>query len=139
MDTNNLFTMALGLSSPSEMKELVFPLESKRLDIRLDFPEGPFSLAQNLGSLEGLRYGGEVLAEPGFLSEHGLLLWVSNGLMEGISSLIQVTKAKARGSQTTLNLLNIAYLLAGKLDIVLTQVVPYPHDSASNQKKGLPG
>ena len=39
--------------------------------------------------------------------------------MEGINSLIQAAKAKARGYRTTHNLLNIAYLIAGKLDFAL--------------------
>lgn len=34
LDTNTLFTMALGLTSPWEVKELKFDGESKRLDIR---------------------------------------------------------------------------------------------------------
>ena len=53
----------------------------------------------------------------------GVLRWfcirLSNGLMEGIKSLIQAAKAKARGFRTTHNLLNIAYLIAGKLDFAL--------------------
>ena len=40
MDANALFTLALGLSSPWEVKELVFTAESRRLDIRIDFPRG---------------------------------------------------------------------------------------------------
>ena len=36
-----------------------------------------------------------------------------------INSLIQAAKAKARGYRTTRNLLNIAYLIAGKLDFAL--------------------
>ncbi|WP_026853547.1 ISL3 family transposase [Geothrix fermentans] len=59
------------------------------------------------------------------LMEHadGVLHWFwsgfSNGLLEGINSLIQAAKAKARGYRTTRNLLNIAYLIAGKLDFAL--------------------
>jgi transposase len=59
------------------------------------------------------------------LMEHaeGVLRWFwsgfSNGLLEGINSLIQAAKAKARGYRTTHNLLNIAYLIAGKLDFAL--------------------
>ena len=59
------------------------------------------------------------------LMEHaeGVLRWFwsgfSNGLLEGINSLIQAAKAKARGYRTTRNLLNIAYLIAGKLDFAL--------------------
>lgn len=56
------------------------------------------------------------------LAEHakGVLRWfrsgISNGLLEGINSIIQAAKAKARGYRTTKNLITIAYLLAGKLD-----------------------
>ena len=53
----------------------------------------------------------------------GVLRWfwsgLSNGLLEGINSLIQAAKAKARGYRTTHNLLNIAYLIVGKLDFAL--------------------
>ena len=60
------------------------------------------------------------------LKEHaaGVLRWftthITNGLLEGINSIVQAAKAKARGYRTTRNLITIAYLLAGKLD--LTQV-----------------
>jgi transposase len=57
------------------------------------------------------------------LAEHakGVLRWftsrITNGLLEGINSIIQAAKAKARGYRTTRNLIIIAYLLAGKLDL----------------------
>ena len=41
------------------------------------------------------------------------------GYLEGINSLVQAAKAKARGYRTTKNLITIAYLLAGKLDFAL--------------------
>lgn len=59
------------------------------------------------------------------LLEHteGILRWfrsgLSNGLLEGINSLIQAAKSKARGYRTTRNLITIAYLLAGKLPFKL--------------------
>jgi transposase len=55
------------------------------------------------------------------IREHwdGVLRWfetfISNGILEGINSLIQAAKAKARGYRTTRNLITIAYLTAGKL------------------------
>lgn len=55
------------------------------------------------------------------LLEHaeGILRWfrsgLSNGLLEGINSLLQAAKSKARGYRTTRNLITIAYLIAGKL------------------------
>lgn len=51
----------------------------------------------------------------------GVLRWfqsrISNGVLEGINSLIQAAKAKARGYRSTRNLIAMVYLLAGKLDI----------------------
>jgi transposase len=41
------------------------------------------------------------------------------GYLEGINSLVQAAKAKARGYRTTKNLITMAYLLAGKLDFAL--------------------
>jgi transposase len=40
MDTNTLFTMALGLQPPWEVKHLQFDEEAKRLDITIDFTRG---------------------------------------------------------------------------------------------------
>lgn len=51
---------------------------------------------------------------------NGVLNWfhsrISNGILEGINSLIQAAKAKARGYRTNRNLIAIAYIMAGKLD-----------------------
>ena len=51
----------------------------------------------------------------------GILRWfdskIANGLIEGINSLVQAAKAKARGYRTTRNLKAMVYLLAGKLDL----------------------
>jgi Transposase len=44
---------------------------------------------------------------------------IANGLIEGINSLVQAAKAKARGYRSTRNLKAIIYLLAGKLDMQL--------------------
>ena len=53
----------------------------------------------------------------------GVLHWfdskIANWLIEGISSLIQAAKAKARGYRSTRNLKAMVYLLAGKLDLSL--------------------
>ena len=40
---------------------------------------------------------------------------LSNGRVEGINSLIQAAKARARGYRTSDNLITMAYLIAGKL------------------------
>ena len=48
----------------------------------------------------------------------GILRWfqskVSNGLREGLSSLIQATKARARGYRCIRNLTAMIYLMHGK-------------------------
>ena len=53
----------------------------------------------------------------------GILRWfdskIANGLIEGINSLVQAAKAKARGYRSIRNLKAIVYLLAGKLDLKL--------------------
>lgn len=60
------------------------------------------------------------------VGEHweGVLRWhttrISNGVLEGINSLIQASKRRARGYRTTANLIAITYLIAGKLDMAST-------------------
>jgi transposase len=53
----------------------------------------------------------------------GILRWfdskIANGLIEGINSLIQAAKAKARGYRSSRNLKAVVYLIAGKLDLRL--------------------
>ena len=53
----------------------------------------------------------------------GILRWfhsrIANGLIEGINSLVQAAKAKARGYRSVRNLTAMVYLLAGKLDLSL--------------------
>ena len=50
----------------------------------------------------------------------GVLHWydskINNGILEGLNSLIQAAKAKARGYRTFKNLETIIYMLTGKLD-----------------------
>ena len=64
-------------------------------------------------------------AVAGTLMRHaeGILAWfdsrIANGLIEGINSLVQAAKAKARGYRTLRNLKAITYLVAGKLDLKL--------------------
>lgn len=57
---------------------------------------------------------------------HGVLRWftskITNGLLEGINSLIQAAKAKARGYRTSRNLAAMVYLIAGKLELNLTHL-----------------
>jgi transposase len=53
----------------------------------------------------------------------GILRWfdsrIANGLIEGINSLVQAAKTKARGYRSTRTLKAITYLIAGKLDLRL--------------------
>jgi transposase len=50
----------------------------------------------------------------------GVLRWaqsrISNGVLEGINSMIQAAKARARGYRSTRNLIAMAYIIAGKLE-----------------------
>jgi len=50
----------------------------------------------------------------------GVLKWrisgLSNGILEGLNSLIQAAKSKARGYRTSKNLMLIAYMVTGKLE-----------------------
>lgn len=49
----------------------------------------------------------------------GVLRWftsqITNGILEGINSLVQAAKARARGYRSTRNFITMIYLLAGKL------------------------
>jgi len=49
----------------------------------------------------------------------GILRWftsqINNGILEGINSLVQAAKAKARGYRSDRNFATIIYLIAGKL------------------------
>jgi transposase len=53
----------------------------------------------------------------------GILRWfdskIANGLIEGINSLVQAARSKARGYRSIRNLTAMVYLLAGKLDLSL--------------------
>ncbi|MBI5955672.1 MAG: transposase, partial [Chloroflexi bacterium] len=53
----------------------------------------------------------------------GILNWFDSqltiGFLEGINSLIQAAKARARGYRTNRNIITVAYLIAGKLDFGL--------------------
>ncbi|MBC8478076.1 ISL3 family transposase [bacterium] len=53
----------------------------------------------------------------------GVLRWfrsrVNNGILEGINSLVQAAKAKARGYRSVRNLITMIYIIAGKLEFKL--------------------
>ena len=58
----------------------------------------------------------------------GVLNWyrskISNGLLEGLNSLFQAAKAKARGYRSLRKIRVIIYLLLGKLEFALPEVLP---------------
>ncbi len=55
------------------------------------------------------------------LHQDGILRWftsgINNGILEGVNSLVQAAKAKARGYRSHKNLITMIYLIAGKLDL----------------------
>lgn len=55
--------------------------------------------------------------------EDGIVRWfstrIANGLLEGLSSLVQAPKARARGYRSAHNLMAILYLMNGKLPLRL--------------------
>src|SRR6266508_2128990 len=57
----------------------------------------------------------------------GVLRWhttrISNGVLEGINSLVQAAKRRARGYRSTRNLIAMIYLIAGKLEIAPTHTM----------------
>jgi transposase len=56
---------------------------------------------------------------------NGIIQWFSsklnNGLLEGINSVFQAAKRKARGYHLDKNIIAMVYLLHGKLDFALNQ------------------
>ncbi len=54
---------------------------------------------------------------------NGILRWhdskIANGILDGINSLVQAAKAKARGYRSSRNLHAMIYLIAGKLELAL--------------------
>jgi transposase len=64
----------------------------------------------------------EMIAAARTIKRHwaGVLRWydsrINNGILEGLNSLVQAAKAKARGYKTFKSLKTIVYMLTGKLD-----------------------
>ena len=69
---------------------------------------------------------GPIIDFAGMVEEYwlGIIEWftskVSNGLLEGLNSLIQAAKRRARGYRSTRNYIAMIYLTVGKLDISVT-------------------
>ena len=113
------------------MMMLVKAIEAYRMKLTLqDFYEQPNPKAARQFLSEWYEMVQESALEPmrkvaKTLRDHteGILRWftsgLANGLLEGINSLLQAAKSKARGYRTTRNLIAIAYLLAGKLTFAL--------------------
>ena len=70
----------------------------------------------------------DMVKAAGTVKDHkaGVLRWfksgLTNGILEGINSLIQAAKAKARGYRSTRNLITMAYLIAAKLQFDLAKL-----------------
>ena len=51
----------------------------------------------------------------------GIIAWhnnhLNNGLLEGINSLVQATKARARGYRSEVKMITIVYLITAKLQL----------------------
>jgi ubiquinone/menaquinone biosynthesis C-methylase UbiE len=68
------------------------------------------------------------ILKPGGVSLHifplGITRWwhsrISNGLLEGLHSLVQAAKRRARGYRSTRNYIAMIHLTAGKLDVAVT-------------------
>jgi len=61
----------------------------------------------------------------------GVVRWftsrINNGLLEGMNSLIQAAKARARGYRNVNNLITTIYLIGAKLEFQLPEVLPATH------------
>ncbi len=119
----------------AEQRERLKELKAQNLDTALayqmkltlqDFYGQPNSLAAGTFLDDWCEMALESGLEPvkkvaRTLREHaaGVLRWfrgyLTNGFAEGLNSILQAAKGKARGYSTTRNLITIAYLLAGKL------------------------
>ena len=44
---------------------------------------------------------------------------INNGILEGLNSVIQAAKSKARGYKIAVNFKTIAFLLAGDIDLTI--------------------
>jgi transposase len=67
------------------------------------------------------------------VKEHwnGVVRWfqtkISNGLLEGMNSLIQAAKARSRGFRNVKNFITMIYLIGAKLEFKLPEVLPPTH------------
>lgn len=104
--------------------------EAYRMKIALqEIYQYPASIAE-IALQDWISWGLESTLEPmkkvaQMVQAHysGVMQWfhskLNNGILEGINSLIQATKRKARGYRSHKNLITMIYLLAGKLDYAI--------------------
>jgi len=115
----------------AQMLELgAFPMTGKAYGARLAFQE-LFKLSKSQASIAFYEWVAMALqskVEPVtkvavtfFNAREKILNWfeshVSNGILEGLHSVLQATKNKARGYRNTQNLIAMSYLLHGKLNL----------------------
>jgi len=108
---------------------------AKRLDIHLDFQKGSKFSCSECGA-EGRKVhdtAAKTWRHLNFFQYEAYLTGkvprvhcdacgvhlINNGILEGINSLIQACKARARGYRSKENLISMIYLIAGKLQIGL--------------------
>jgi transposase len=72
---------------------------------------------------------GPIIAFARMIDEYwlGIVRWwhsrISNGLLEGLHSLVQAAKRRARGYRSTRNYLAMIHLTAGKLNVTVTHTI----------------
>ncbi len=87
MNSEALFSMALGLKSPWQVKDVTFSTDESPHTVRAHW--------------SGIVH---------FVESH-----ITNGILEGINSKIQLAKLRARGYRNINNFINMIYFLCGKL------------------------
>jgi len=122
MRDRDLFQLALVLRPFWQVVSCEFDLGKKRLDIEIDFPPGSIFICPGCGR-EGCKAYDKEAAYTIKRHWNGILRWftskINNGILEGINSLIQAAKAKARGSHTVKNLITMIYIIGAKLEFRL--------------------
>ena len=58
---------------------------------------------------------------------------LTNGLLEGVNSLFQAAKRKARGYRSEKNIIAIVYVLAGKLNFALKEEKNWQQHGATHR------
>ena len=112
MNTEALFSMALGLQAHWQVKEVTFSTDDKlrsELHLHIDFASGlrfPDE-ANEFGPIHVRVHWSGIVH---FVTSH-----ITNGILEGINCKIQLAKRRARGYRNINNFINMIYYLCGKL------------------------